>query len=509
MSAPSTNSGFNLVSKHLLLQDPMAAKRRLQNEDEEDGRSKRPLINLLYPFDQYRRFNISPPFVTLGPGLDVVNLSLQLKLGEGLTYDEEGQITLAEDCMDGGGSLFSLLDCVFSTRGGRLLLNCLPPLEKHDDALAINLGNGLSLKDSKLQCSLTFGAPLVQSEEDVTLQVQPPLVISEDRLQLKVGTALSAESQLDVKVLPPIVSKRDGLALAVGKGLKLSPVLDIKATDPFSVENEGLKLNLGHAVCLSDKKVEVKTTPPLIVRQDGLGIDTESSLQVYNGKLQVKSNLPLENVNGLTLRLNCNTLQTTEKGLEVKLDKSGALFASDAGIKLRFGKGLDVGRDGLELKVDRSSFLTLTDHGLALSPEALTFPTQTITGAEFKTETGKIPYTKIEQGLSVNVIFSPANKQGPVEVTFNAKDFMQTDPNHGKYLLQLKGDVIEIGISSAPAYAEFNYAHETISEHIFLTLYNIDGKGLFLLLQTSKVIAGNFNSIKLKSVPHFRGFKVQ
>nr|QPN96253.1 fiber protein [Siadenovirus sp.] len=490
----------------MLLQEPMAAKRLLEN-DEEDGRAKRANINLIYPFEQYKRFNVLPPFIALGPGLDVSNLALQLKLGEGLTFDEKGQVAVAADAMD-GFSLFSLLDCVFSTRAGRLLLNCLPPLLKHDDALSINIGRGLTLNNSKLECSLTFGAPLVLSEEDVSLRVQSPLEISEDKLHLKVGTTLSSDKQLDVKILPPIVSRRDGITIQTGTGLISSPLLDVKAAVPLSVENEGLKINLGRALQVSDKKLEVKSSPPIIVRQDGLALDLESSLQVYNGKLQVKTNLPLENSNGLALRLNCNSLHTSERGLEVKIDKTGGICATDSGMKLCVGKGLVVDTDGLQLKVDKSGFLTLTEHGLGLAPEALTFPTETITGSEFKIESGKIPYTKIEQGLCVHVIFGSANKQQLSEVTFTPRDFMQTDPNHGKYLIQLKGDVIEIGISSAAAYAEFNYPSETINEHIFLTMYNIDGKGLFLLLQTTKVIAGNFTTVKLRSVPQFRGFKV-
>lgn len=479
--SPEISSGRNLGLKHLhlLLQDPMAAKRALQRE--ENRRAKKFKVNYVYDFDQVSTF----PFAKgIGKGLKVEKSNLQIDVGPGISFTDEGSLTSTVETVT--------LDNIFSNKEGKYILNCVPPLHKTESHLYLQTGNGVANNSGQLECSLNFSPPLERTQEDVNLNTEEPLKIRNGKLSLGVGNSLSTMNALDVRAVPPIVINNDGLSLQTGLSLVQRPRLDVKVVPPLRTDADGIKLTLGKTLQVHDNNsLDVKPIPPLKIDATGLNLSTNESLQISSGKLEVKAVLPLVTQNGIVLKYNTNCFQLGEEGLELKLDSNSLFKITEA---------------GLTMKPSPEVLSHASTASIKPLTEEVTSVESSPTVGTLKTETGRLTYEIKKDGIKGTLMLkavTDGSSSDNVNICFFPRDFLQIDPKFGKYLLQLKGDVINVGVSCAPVYAEFNYTNEKIKEHILLTLYNIEKRGLFLFVESTKVLSGEFTFIKLMSDPKF------
>ncbi|ADP30831.1 fiber [Skua adenovirus 1] len=284
-------------------------------ENEEEIPPKRRRMNLVYPFTNAKSLSITPPFINVGNGLDISNLTLSLKVGDGLFFNPSGALsvvggnafeTLTPLKYDGGmltllfsdtlllneageltlpelnlplefnGSEISVLyskglrltpegltldiDSVFFTQGNKFVLNCAPPLQKNGGMLSLKAGNGLSLSGDQLECSLKVEQPLKRTQSNIALTYGTSLMVVDQKLEVNVANPLQlSESGLKIQTLAP---------------LKIGEQLSLALSDPFTVENEMLNLKIGNAFEIRDGRLELKISKfgGFQVLSDGIAI---------------------------------------------------------------------------------------------------------------------------------------------------------------------------------------------------------------------------------------------
>lgn len=178
--------------------------------DDEVKKAKGSDFNWVYPFYNNKRFSITPPFINVGEGLEITNLQLNLNIGDGLYYNEHGQLCVEGRefevsqplCYDSEilalryassmfldesgalavaqpkfplvsqGSYFTVAlsdEFDLGEKGIQLALVPHPPIQKNGKDISIKAGNGVQTLNGQLECSLRFLPPLTRRGEDVFL----------------------------------------------------------------------------------------------------------------------------------------------------------------------------------------------------------------------------------------------------------------------------------------------------------------------------------------------------
>ncbi|QER78613.1 fiber protein [Psittacine adenovirus 5] len=382
----------------------MAAEKRDGDDLEEGREAKRRKMNLVYPFSTANNLSITPPFINVGNGLDISDLTLNLRVGNGLYFDngtlsvvggtefkveqplanidglqtlkyssplyvtEAGELTmptaknpvkiennkialnLSNGLTETADGLTLDLDPVFFPLNNKFMLNCGSPLTKQGDLLSIKVGNGIQLQGDQLECTLTANSPLIRRGTELSLNLG--------------STIIAGDNGLQIKSLPPLLNDAKGLSLKTGSSLQLEgDSVQVKTKLPISNSAEGLTLQFQPSLILESEKLQVNAVAPLVNTTKGLTLQTGSSLQVDGKSLQVKSMLPLSNapdglrlLMGNTLKLDNNNLQVktvlpltaTQDGLSVK--SVAPLISNPNGITLQTGSTLQVLKNNLEVK---------------------------------------------------------------------------------------------------------------------------------------------------------------
>lgn len=291
-------------------------------------------INLVYPFEMQNQFPIAPPFINVGEGLDISNLTLSLKLGPGLFINDQGQIALQGEAkfqttnplfynagslelkyrspglkltkegelsvpalkfplielndeialklfngltVDSEQGLTLALDPIFKYLDGKYLLQCGLPLFKENELLQIRAGNGLALQNSQLECSLTFDYPLVREGEIIKIDLGPGMILTENRLAVKpISPLQNIDDGIGLQCLAPLEADVTGL------GLKLDGT-------SLKVESDYLTVSTANGLSKSRDGLEVKVQPPLFVNSAGLALALSDKFFITaEGKLDLK-----------------------------------------------------------------------------------------------------------------------------------------------------------------------------------------------------------------------------
>lgn len=302
------------------------SRRPRSAEEEEEGVSaKRSNLNLVYPFNNSQLFNITPPFINVGNGLQIENLTLSLNVGNGLYFDNgmlsviggaefrttyplfynEGTLTLKlspsllineaneltlpalSPPLHFNGTEISLavskgfqleenklalnLDPIFEDLNGQYVLNCAAPLQKNGNILRLKTGNGLTLQNDQLECSIEAITPLVREEQN---------------LQLKYGASLNVvENKLEVKVEKPL-QLNNGLTLNFGQGLELKNnqlQVKIAPNSGLKCDDNGISLNLFDTVAVFQSTAATRNVSPVVVMSDP-GKGTNANVEILDGK---------------------------------------------------------------------------------------------------------------------------------------------------------------------------------------------------------------------------------
>ncbi|QIJ58757.1 fiber protein [psittacine adenovirus 6] len=382
----------------------MAAEKRDGDDLEEGREAKRRKMNLVYPFASANNLSITPPFINVGNGLDISDLTLNLRVGNGLYFDngtlsvvggsefkveqplvntdglqslkyisplyvtEAGELTmptakkpikiennrisltLSNGLTETDDGLALDLDPIFFPQNNKFMLNCGSPLTKQGDLLNIKVGNGIQLQGDQLECTLTTKPPLMRRGTELSLNVD--------------STIFAGDNGLQIKSLPPLLTDAKGLTLKTGSSLQLEgDSLQVKSKMPILSSEEGLTLQIQPSLMLESEKLQVNAVAPLVNTTKGLTLQTGTTLQVDSKSLQVKSVLPLSSgpdglriLMGNSLKVDNNSLQVksilpltvTQDGLSVK--SVAPLASTSNGIALQTGSTLQVLKNNLEVK---------------------------------------------------------------------------------------------------------------------------------------------------------------
>lgn len=205
---------------HLLLQIPMAGRKRSAPANEETTEN----FNWVYPFQSDQNYSVTPPFIRVGPGLTVDNLTLQLKIGSGLYFNKKGQLVVAGAEVKGldpitvADNTIGLKFSDYFFLSGGLLDVPRPnaPIFIQNNKLEVKAGNGVGIQNEQLECTLKFSAPLERTEVN--------------NVEIKAGNGVgNRNNQLECTLdfVPPL--RRDGEHVyldSASRALSLSSVPD-------------------------------------------------------------------------------------------------------------------------------------------------------------------------------------------------------------------------------------------------------------------------------------------
>ncbi|QHB43552.1 MAG: fiber protein 1 [psittacine adenovirus 7] len=382
----------------------MSAQKRAGEGLQEQRDTKRTKMNLVYPFASSNNLTITPPFINVGNGLAISDLTLNLKVGNGLYFDngvlsvvgsqefkvqqplvneqgtqilkygsplflnEAGELTmpstadpltilndkLALQLSDGitvsPNGLTLNLDSIFFPLNNKFMLNCGPPLTKEGGLLSVKAGNGIQLEGDQLECTLSVNPPLSRMGTEIALNLGQTLQLSENKLEVKTAAPITAGvNGLNLQMEFPLLLTGDKLTLNVGETLQvLNNKLQVKPVAPLTSNAGGLQLQTGTSLQVSANALQVKPVSPLANSPTGLSLQIGSSLQTASNLLQVKPIMPLLNsADGLKLQLG-NSLQSSATGLNVK--PVTPLTNTDTGLQLSIDSSLQVTPTGLQVK---------------------------------------------------------------------------------------------------------------------------------------------------------------
>ncbi|ALB78199.1 fiber protein [unidentified adenovirus] len=250
-----------------------------ENENEQEGTSaKQSKLNMVYPFTTTQSFNITPPFIGVGNGLDISNLTLNLKIGKGLYFDngdlsvvnsnefnvspplsnqngtiilkfnpqllfinDDGELALpgvtrpleilnkqlmlsmSKGLTTDSAGLTLDMDPIFYTDKNKYMMNVALPLDKADNILQLKFANGLGLLNSQLECTMQADFPLLRTGDRFHLLTSNPLMVENSRLGIRTTLPLHvADTSLKLKYKAPLHLHTEGLGLQIDRTLKIS-----------------------------------------------------------------------------------------------------------------------------------------------------------------------------------------------------------------------------------------------------------------------------------------------
>lgn len=300
-------------------------------------------LNLAYPFDKITEFEATPPFIHVGQGLDISDLSLNMRIGKGLRFENgnlvvsdqqynvtppliadqltlglkynpdvlslthSGALTLPtiQHPLQASAGKFELalssglksddqgltlnLDPVFSTESSKFLLNCSLPLDKSTDSLSLKFGNGLGLNNGQLENIMTYNLPLKRDGNNVSFSF---------------GTNFKILNEmLDLNLVPPLSNSAGGLALQFKSpmsaddgilGIKTDTSLDI-AGNKLGIRlapNSGLQIT-PNGLAVSVNAVQILSSPLITTASIGppttMVTGTVSPGRATNGQFVTKT----------------------------------------------------------------------------------------------------------------------------------------------------------------------------------------------------------------------------
>lgn len=451
-------------------------------------------INWVYPFHRPHNTSITPPFISVGKGLDIQDLTLQLKLGAGLVFDSDGDLSVV------GGSEFRVANPLFyrdgslslkynqtlalTSQGELSALNAEPPLKQENNRIVLELGDGLSAVSGAL-CLLLD--PIFRFDGVYSLQCAGPLHKSQDMLQIRAGNGVGVKNgQLEctLNFLPPLGRRGEDVIFTGGSGIGVvDGELRVQTLPPIVQGETGITLAI---------------SPPFKIEQNSLSIGTDQSLRIHENNIGVSCGAGMEILAG---------------GIAVK--SVAPLVSSTEGLKINTDTSLTLNNGNLAVNVDPNGPLEVTDFGLTVrANEALMMNlTNEFRSGDIMLNSGKkLPYKLMVSDRVVCLMLvndpeiTPISSLGSALVNtsrlvLEASDFDITVVRAGTLVAKLIAD-IRIGIASAPALVEFTTRQSVVRHHAILTIFNADAD-LYLLVQGTDTLTTEFLSMRIVSVPFF------
>ncbi|AUG71626.1 long fiber [Rhesus adenovirus 59] len=304
------------------------------------------------------------------------NGSLTLKVGNGLSINNQGQLTSTQTTVtppltNESDTLGLAYSDPLTVKNNSLTLSHSAPFAVSNHSLSlktttpffINQQNELALStDAPLQVTagslrLQSAAPLGIAEQTLRLLFSNPLFLQDNFLTLAIERplAITSSGNLTVQLNPPFQSTSTGLALSLSNPLTISNgTLAMSIKRPFIIDDNKLYMDFRPPLRLfnSEPQLGVHFNPPITVQQGGLALNTGDGLQVYLNKLTLNIGRDLQYENG---------------SLVVKLTPAPPLQYTTQ-LQLNMGAGLHLGATKqLTLDVDTNRGLTWNNNKLAVN----------------------------------------------------------------------------------------------------------------------------------------------
>lgn len=340
-------------------------------------------INLVYPFLNANSLSITPPFINVGNGLDISDLTLKLRIGEGL-YFNDGALsvvgtnefrTMRPLLYDQGVLTLPYNEPLFMNAAGQLTMPGVnAPLQLSNENISLLLSNGLTSDNNGL--TLNLDPVFFPLNDKYMLNCGPPLTKENNILNIKAGNGLALEGdQLEctLNVVPPLQRNADVLSLSAGNGLSIQGdqlECSLNVTAPLQRSADIVSLNAGNGLGIISNRLEctLQVTTPLIRTANIISLNIGPSLRIVDGKLEVNDVAAL--AAPATLAAN-NTANKPVLAPPIKYvgQKIGLNFSNQFAIE----------NGQLTLKVAKSGGLKLTSEGLAINFNPVAVSTRPVT----------------------------------------------------------------------------------------------------------------------------------
>ncbi|AMB43166.1 fiber [Bat mastadenovirus WIV12] len=346
-------------------------------------RREPPVVNPVYPYE-VKRINLMPPFYDANgfteetEGALSLKISdpfsfsekgnLQLKLGNGLRIDNDGDLETDAKSASLATQLplhvnvHEVLELLYSESDG-LYLN--------ENSLAVNLNPPLIFTDKKI--SLNMDNSLMVENKTLKIKFIPPFTLTDYGLGISLGTGLTIkESSLEV-VFPtgqsPIVAESGKIKLNLGQGLiTTNNLLQLNVNSPFSLLNNKLQLNVSNGLQIVNDKLTLNYGDGLTFVNDKLQIltDDTSGLQLLNKALQINvgDGMQIQD-NKLTIKLGKGLILDADKNISIasfNITFTPPLFFQNNTVSLRYDTLFTINENGLlNLKISKGLNKSVTD----------------------------------------------------------------------------------------------------------------------------------------------------
>ena len=334
---------------------------------------------------------------------------------------DEGFVTPMPPFLDAGSGL--------EVSGLKLAVKSIPPLGTKNNALTVKIGPGLSINNNGelvSSSSVTAQPPLDNSGGSLQLNISDPLDVVNNKLTVKTGNGLQLDSNnaLMVKTTSALSNSTDGLAINTTAPINVSGgTLSLNVSNNFSVSQGSLTLtrpslplqvgSQGQIELLSSNAFSTTggvldlhpPTAPLTITSGSLTLNTDNTMRRVNNQLGLNQPIvPLTLTNGqLGVNLSTDTMEVKNSSLSVKLDQTGPVSSTGAGLTLNVDQnaGLEVKQSSLALKTDPTGPVTTGPGGLNLqiSPNTLTVTNNSL---DVKLDANG-PITSTSNGLTMGV----------------------------------------------------------------------------------------------------------
>ncbi|AAF86941.1 fiber [Frog adenovirus 1] len=425
----------------------MAQSSKRLRRDAEAAKSD---LNLVYPFFA-PKINITPPFINVGEGLDVSGLTLRLKIGAGLTFNSDGELTVI-----GGDEL-----------------KVSAPLMYQGGVLALNKGSNLFVQNGDLFGPIPSG-PLYIDNQKMSVKIGDGLKLDGDQLALYIDPVFSSRNGVcDLNTTPPLTKSDNKLSVSIGNGLKLDGGALASAWKfkyPLKSVNSNVTLSLGSEFQTLNNELRCKLLSPLSSTSQGIALDLGAGLQLKNNRLTLAVSPPFSSTGGLSLLLD-PSLRLISGALGLKPSSASCIVSSPAGVELKTGKGLGVTGGSLELKLAASTFSLTSATG------------QTIT----------IKLLQMDSYICISFLGS---------VVLQAADFNVNDLTLLKFTVNFTENIDLTFSGSAISLIEFGTKVLKTREMVNVT-FSSEGGVTQLSIDRTTPTSGSFDSVQFISTPFF------
>ncbi|UVZ42964.1 fiber [Siadenovirus carbocapituli] len=462
-------------------------------------------LNLVYPFLKRPKHTITPPFINVGQGLDISDLTLQLQIGEGLFFNDLGQLAVV------GAHNFKT-QVPLTYKEGTLHLNFHEPLFLNDDGnLTIAVPKYPLYESEKKELCLALSDGLtIYPGKGLGLALDPVFKFADDKYFLQCGA--------------PLDKVNGSLVLQTGNGVevqnnRLECTLNFQS--PLQREGSAVNLQLGYGLDKEDNKLVPKVKYPLSVSWEGIKLDCVKPL--------------IANIDSISLQYDSYTLKTTAAGLEVNLgsglkaeDPNGIIvscirpvYLTDRGVALDYERyGFEENENHqLSLRLNPQGGLVVTKEGLGLSPAILQQFTNTMSRGNvlsiLKTRTGNVVNYKFTESGGVGFLtLGNFNREGCNQLKFEREEFIRPDGDLTCVIVPLavQGKKLNFPVACTPATVELTDGAAIVKKPVIISAYSVSDKPtpeLHLKIETAKALAGGkplagvLSALSILTVPQF------